>query len=54
MTSAVCGIISLEELHLIDMGIGKGIKIKDPKKLLRDNLKVLNLKNNGIRDFKEI
>lgn len=54
VTTAICGFISLEELHLIDMGIGRGIKIKDPKKMLRDNLKVLNLKNNGITDFKEI
>jgi hypothetical protein len=54
LTSALTSTISLEELHLIDMNLGKGIMIKDPNHKTKDNLKVLNLKNNNITDFREI
>lgn len=54
LTSALENLRSLEELHLIDMGIGKDAKIKDPNVQRKDNIKVLNLRNNSITDFREI
>ena len=54
VTSALTSMISLEEMHLIDMGLGRGTMIKNPDITAKDNLKVLNLKNNNINNFEEI